>query len=92
MHTHLVPTSVRPASQPQMPSVQVAQLVHCVPRIPHCELPPLTMQVPLESQQPLMQVVASHCQGSQALSSDTKAPKRRYRDVMPIGGGRGCGF
>ena len=87
LQTHLLPTRPRPASQPQMPCVQVAQLVHCAPPIPHFELPPFTMQVAVASQQPLTQVLALHCQGSQALSTAASPVKRRIRNVMPFGVG-----
>lgn len=88
LHVHLPPTIARPGLQPQTPWVQVAHEAQAAPPRPHFEVPPLTMQVPVGSQQPLMQVLASQRQGSQALSQAAIAPKRRSRDVMPLGVGR----
>ena len=85
VHTHLPATSARPGPQPQMPPVHVAHEAQAAPPRPHFEVPPLMMQVPVVSQHPLTQVLASQCQGSHPARSAAIAPKRRSRDVMVLG-------
>ena len=66
---HLPATSACPTPQTQTPFVQLSHTAHAAPPAPHWLLPPLRMQVLYESQQPLMQVLASQRQLPQLLAA-----------------------